>query len=995
MVFFYFGPSASSWATGNDYFAASRQLPTVIQTVWDSLAEQSQDKSLGGTRIDWMSTGVDGSYCLMLKDGNILSNRSDFLQSIYTARQTQPYANVDHVSFSPYGAYVVTFDTGEVVLSPETSGRFPDAFVGLASDFVHFAGPKRNTLQPTQLEYVFWGPSDSVLIKARGGALRWQGLPNSLVTELRALTVGVDMLSAGFQLGKRTTLCPWDGNLYFLEFASFLGNTAKAYPYSLRQHGLSGEAMQYVVVNQRPPEHLMSVAAPPATQLPPPPPTPPASAPPGAPLGAPPGAPPGRTPGALSPGAPPGAAPGLPPRPAMVQDQTRSPPTPAPTPYIPGVSPPPRSNATPTPYIPTAETPRVETPVSPLPSFLRPEEQDQHLPSILRPEEEQEEEKKEPPKSEDEERIDAFVNTLAMPADIRSVAEQLWEICTMGVIEEPKYVTAAHALQLFTASNLSSEDIDMIWEKSDLDHNGLLDREEFLQAIYLVAIQQYLRGINDQYGLKARLEAAEFVAAVGGKKEDSASNDSEETSRDMPREAPGAQPSLRGAVKDIFKLFVDTGSQIGSVYTQSIQAAQAQQKALEEQQLAIAQAEYAAQSEAAQQSAQQRLQDALEAMQINSQAAMSASMNAARMNQFGTMNYGSGGGGDDDANKESKSGMAKQLRESLMSSIVTESPNVKWEDVAGLAPAKDELQEAVVFPLRFPHMFQGKRKPRRAILLYGPPGTGKSYLAKAVATEVEYTLFSISATDLTSKWFGESESLVRQLFELAREKKPSVIFIDEIDALCNNRESGGGGGGGSGDDATTARLKTEFLVQLDGVGHGNNDGVVLLAATNLPWSLDPAIRRRFSKRIHIPLPDAEARVELFRVHGGEEWTGVVGEADGPREVAVGTELSRRTDGFSGSDVANAVQDALMLPVKRVRGAKYFKRDATGWWVPCEGNEAGAQPMTWKNVPQGKAKAPPLTVEDFFAAVDRVKPSVGANEITRCAEWTAQFGLEGA
>lgn len=577
-----------------------------------------------------------------------------------------------------------------------------------------------------------------------------------------------------------------------------------------------------------------------------------------------------------------------------------------------------------------------------------------------------------------------------MPPDIRSVATELWEVCTMGALEEPKYVTAAHALQLFTASTLSSEDIDMIWEKSDLDHNGLLDREEFLQAIYLVAIQQYLRGINDQYGLKAKLEAAEFVAAVEGKKNDDTAG---ESSRDLPRETP-AQPSLRGTVKDIFKLFVDTGSQIGSAYSQNLQAAQAQQKILAEQQMALAQAEYAAQSEAAQQSAQQRLQDAIEAMQINSQAAMSASQNAARMSQFGTMGYG-GGGGDDGADKDSKSGMAKQLRESLMSSIVTESPNVKWEDVAGLAPAKDELQEAVVFPLRFPHMFQGKRKPRRAILLYGPPGTGKSYLAKAVATEVEYTLFSISATDLTSKWFGESESLVRQLFELAREKKPSVIFIDEIDALCNSRESGGGGGGGSGDDATTARLKTEFLVQLDGVGHGNNDGVVLLAATNLPWSLDPAIRRRFSKRIHIPLPDAEARVELFRVHGGEEWTEVAGEAGGQREIAIGAELSRRTDGFSGSDVANAVQDALMLPVKRVRGAKYFRRDATGWWVPCEGNEAGAQPMTWKNVPQGKAKAPPLTVDDFFAAVAKVKPSVGANEITRCAEWTAQFGLEGA
>ncbi|KIH92324.1 hypothetical protein SPBR_02279 [Sporothrix brasiliensis 5110] len=973
MVFFYFGPSASSWATGNDQFSSCRQLPPPIQTVWDSLGEHFADQSLGGTRIDWMSTGVDGSYCLMLKDGNVLSNRTDFLQSIHIARQTQPYAAVDHVSFSPYGAYLVRFNTGEVMLSPETSGRFPDAFVGLTSDFVHFAGPLRNTLQPTQLEYVFWGPSDSVLVKARGGALRWQGLPESLVTELRALTVGVDMLSAGFHLSKRTTLCPWDGDLFFLEFESFLGSTAKAYPYSLRQHRLSADAMQYVVLNQRPPAHLLAAAGP-TSLLPPPPPTPPASAPPRAPPGPP-------------PDLPPRASQSLPHRPTpQVQAQTRGPLTPVSTPYIPGTSPT-------TTHASKPETP-VETPASPLPSILLPEEQEQN-------------------RSEDEERIDAIVHTLAMPDDIRSVAEEVWDLCTMGVLEEPKYVTASDALQLFAASELSSEDIDMIWEKSDLDHNGQLDREEFLQAMYLVAIQQYLRGISDRYGLQAHLDAAATAGEVREARASAAENTAdaagETMSRDLPRDA-AAQPSLRGAVKDIFKLFVETGSQIGSSYKQSVQAARQKQEQmlaeqlLAEQQLAAMQAEYGVHNQPQllqQQLQQQQMLEALEAMQINAQSSMLASQNAAIMSQFGALNAGGGndGGGhdgEDDANKDSKSGMAKQLRESLLSSIVTESPNVRWEDVAGLASAKDELQEAVVFPLRFPHMFQGKRKPRRAILLYGPPGTGKSYLAKAVATEVEYTLFSISATDLTSKWFGESESLVRQLFELAREKKPSVIFIDEIDALCNSRESGGGGGGGGGgDDATTARLKTEFLVQMDGVGHGNNEGVVLLAATNLPWSLDPAIRRRFQKRIHIPLPDDDARAELFRVHGGDEWAAVVGAAGGPRDVAVGAELARRTDGFSGSDIANAVQDALMLPVKRVRGAQYFARDATGWWVPCEAGSAGARQMTWKSVPQGRARAPPLTVDDFFASVAKVKPSVGANEITRCAEWTAQFGLEGA
>merc|ERR550537_499324 len=121
---------------------------------------------------------------------------------------------------------------------------------------------------------------------------------------------------------------------------------------------------------------------------------------------------------------------------------------------------------------------------------------------------------------------------------------------------------------------------------------------------------------------------------------------------------------------------------------------------------------------------------------------------------------------------------------------MTEKPNVRWDDVAGLKSAKDALQETVILPTRFPQLFTGKREPWHGILLYGPPGTGKSFLAKAVATEADSTFFSISSSDLVSKWMGESEKLGNNLFAIARERAPSIIFIDEIDALCGARGEG-------------------------------------------------------------------------------------------------------------------------------------------------------------------------------------------------------------
>ncbi|MEM1515111.1 MAG: CDC48 family AAA ATPase [Candidatus Bathyarchaeia archaeon] len=243
----------------------------------------------------------------------------------------------------------------------------------------------------------------------------------------------------------------------------------------------------------------------------------------------------------------------------------------------------------------------------------------------------------------------------------------------------------------------------------------------------------------------------------------------------------------------------------------------------------------------------------------------------------------------------------KDVEPSAMREVLVEVPNVRWSDIGGLHDVKIELQEAVEWPLKYPELFEHMdAKPPKGILLYGPPGTGKTLLAKAVATESEANFISIKGPEIMSKWVGESEKAIREVFRRAKQAAPSIIFFDEIDAIAPVR------GSGYGDSHVTERVISQLLTEMDGIEELR--GVVVLAATNRPDILDPALLRpgRFDKLLCVPLPDYESRKEIVKLHLRKK----------PLAEDVDIEdLARKTEGYTGADLAAICNTAVMLAIR--------------------------------------------------------------------------------
>ncbi|TMW48236.1 hypothetical protein DOY81_006678 [Sarcophaga bullata] len=264
-----------------------------------------------------------------------------------------------------------------------------------------------------------------------------------------------------------------------------------------------------------------------------------------------------------------------------------------------------------------------------------------------------------------------------------------------------------------------------------------------------------------------------------------------------------------------------------------------------------------------------------------------------------------------------------KMVELISNEIIHKFKPVDWNEIAGLDYAKSIIKEAVVYPLLRPDIFTGLRRPPKGILLFGPPGTGKTLIGKCIASQSSATFFSISSSSLTSKWMGEGEKMVRALFAVAVVRQPS----------------------------------TEFLVRLDGAATSEDDRVLIIGATNRPQELDEAVRRRFVKRLYVPLPEENARTEIL--------INLLKTVENNLNLNDIKEISQLAEGYSGSDMDSLCREASMEPLRSLAAEDILNFN--------------------------KDNLRPVNVQDFYSALKKIRPSVSGNDLIQYVDWNKTYG----